>query len=73
MSKLSNLPFEEVLAVTEAALGRCPRDAEKLEQTRFNDCVRNDFWFADGACYSQIHDNQEEATAQAERHGFFKH
>lgn len=69
---LKRMTFEQVQAALKLSLGRPVSSADRLEMTDFVDCVRNDFWWADGACYSELHDSQEEALEQARRMGFVK-
>ncbi len=67
---LNTMTFPQVQAATAMAVGRSIRNADRLEMTDFGDCVRNDFWWDDGACFSMLHDTKDEAIAEARMGGF---
>lgn len=67
---LNTMTFQQVQAATAMSVGRSIRNADRLEMTDFGDCVRNDFWWDDGACLSTLHDTKDEAIAQARMGGF---
>ena len=67
---LNTMTFLQVQAATAMSVGRSIRNADRLEMTDFGDCVRNDFWWNDGACFSMLHDTKDEASEQAHRGGF---
>ncbi len=71
IATLNSLTYAQVQAAIQAASGRPVCEADRLEMTSFGDCVRNDFWWNDGACYSLLHDTKEEAVAHAASNGFF--
>ena len=72
MAKLNDLDYVDMLQAIKASLGRNPGDATRVEMTRYGDCVRNDFWFEDDACYSMLHDTLDEAKEHARSHGFIQ-
>ncbi len=69
-STLGGMSFSQIQVATAMAVGRSPLNADSLEMTDFGDCVRNDFWWSDGACWSMMHDTKEEAMAEARDCGF---
>ena len=70
---LNQLSFAEVQAAIALAAGRPVCQADRMEMTNYGDCVRNDFWWNDGACYSLVHDTKEEAIEHARANGFYPH
>lgn len=52
------------------ALGRYWGSAERAVMVEFDDCVRNEFHWADGAMVYQLHDTKDEALEQMRRLGF---
>jgi len=69
-ASLNTMTFQNVQSAVALAVGRNIRTAARLEVTTFRDCVRNDFWWDDGACFSMLHDTPEEAAKQRESAGF---
>ncbi len=67
---LNTMSFTEIQAATAMAVGRSIINADRLEMTDFGDCVRNDFWWDDGACFYMLHDTKDEAIAEARMGGF---
>jgi len=67
---LNTMSFQEVKVATEMSLGRNIATADRLEMTAFDDCVRNDFWWTDGACSTWTYDTKAEAASCARRAGF---
>lgn len=69
-ARLNTLTHPEITRACSMSLGRNTRTSATLEITDFGDCVRNDYWWDDGACRSILHDTKDESNACRSMSGF---